>query len=351
MPGTLRGTSALFFGYIGFDEVCCLAGRAEKPEQNMPRALVGTLVAVGLISMLAQFALAVMAPAEMAKQWPSAFEAHGWVWAKIIISVSEAILLPLVVLLSFLPQPELLGAMAKDSLLPPLFKRVNSKGTFVWASNISGFMMTVIAACVPFSVLWNMISLAVLLSFNLANTSLIMLRYGNGGEVRSPTAARLVGILWGSSIILGYVFWLGVADPTLNGRTCSRSSLVVSAAAASGVVITMMRIYRLPQIENADDEKGPDIASAVFRVPAVPFVPGCALVCNFMLMATMPWQDHLYLGLSIVLFLGMYISCRALLHRPTSPVQPTAPDYEMADQSAGAAKGNVKATSRTAVEA
>jgi basic amino acid/polyamine antiporter, APA family len=33
--GTLSGTSLLFFGYIGFDEVCCLAGKSENPAQVM----------------------------------------------------------------------------------------------------------------------------------------------------------------------------------------------------------------------------------------------------------------------------------------------------------------------------
>ena len=35
MGGTITGSSLLFFGFIGFDEVCCMAARANNPKQVM----------------------------------------------------------------------------------------------------------------------------------------------------------------------------------------------------------------------------------------------------------------------------------------------------------------------------
>ena len=39
------------------------------------------------------------------------------------MSLKEVVLLPLLVLLSFLPQPELLASMARDGLIPAAFGR------------------------------------------------------------------------------------------------------------------------------------------------------------------------------------------------------------------------------------
>lgn len=58
--GTLLGASRLFFGFIGFDEVACLAGRSQNPRYTMPLAIGGTLLAATVISTLAQFALGGM---------------------------------------------------------------------------------------------------------------------------------------------------------------------------------------------------------------------------------------------------------------------------------------------------
>ena len=47
--GTISGASLLFFGFIGFDEVCCMAARSENPAVVMPRAIAGTLLGAGVM--------------------------------------------------------------------------------------------------------------------------------------------------------------------------------------------------------------------------------------------------------------------------------------------------------------
>ena len=36
--GVLRGATSCFFGYIGYDEVCCMAAEAKDPHRSLPRA-------------------------------------------------------------------------------------------------------------------------------------------------------------------------------------------------------------------------------------------------------------------------------------------------------------------------
>lgn len=48
--GVMRGATTSFFGYLGFDEVCCLGGEAINPEKNMPRAIMIVLLVSFLFS-------------------------------------------------------------------------------------------------------------------------------------------------------------------------------------------------------------------------------------------------------------------------------------------------------------
>jgi len=50
--GVLTGGTAAFFGFIGFDEVCCMAGEAKNPTKIMPKAVVGTIIGSAQHSML-----------------------------------------------------------------------------------------------------------------------------------------------------------------------------------------------------------------------------------------------------------------------------------------------------------
>ena len=55
-----------------------------------------------------------------------------------ITAIGELVTLPLVVLVSFMAQPRLLFAMAKDGLLPHLFAEVDSRGTLLKGSLVRG---------------------------------------------------------------------------------------------------------------------------------------------------------------------------------------------------------------------
>ena len=61
--------------------------------------------------------------------------------------------------------------------------------------------------------MWDVISLGVLLSFNLTNTSLIMMRCGNGGElVSSKVVRRWCFLLWVFGGVGSYLIYYGLKD-------------------------------------------------------------------------------------------------------------------------------------------
>ncbi|KNC76029.1 hypothetical protein SARC_11459 [Sphaeroforma arctica JP610] len=315
--GMLLGASKLFFGFIGFDEVACLAGRSNNPRKTMPLAIGGTLLAATVISTLAQFALGgAVIPCETHPTWdaenpdaapcseiPSFSEAFllvGWTWASYIVAWGEAILLPIVVLLSFIAQPELMAAMAIDGMLPIIFAKENKEGNLTMGTIISGIAMTLIAMLVPFDILWDMISLGVLLSFCITNTSLIAVRLSGSNGNTKVTGCLLY--VWVAGFISAYMLWKGYLEEYFNidipddEKDLNDVILWIAVALAASVVgILIIMSFMFKETDESKAEKG-----RVFRSPLVPLLPGIGIYLNAFLMSQISWMNLLYLVCAIV---------------------------------------------------
>ncbi len=60
MSGIMRGATSAFFGYLGYDEVCCLAAEAKDPHHTLPIAVFGTIGTVTVLYALSSLALVGM---------------------------------------------------------------------------------------------------------------------------------------------------------------------------------------------------------------------------------------------------------------------------------------------------
>ena len=92
VTGILRGATSSFFGYIGFDEICCLAGESINPQRNIPLAIVITLACVTTLYVVAALALTAMQPYDEISEvsgFPIAFENRGHPWAAHLTAVRK----------------------------------------------------------------------------------------------------------------------------------------------------------------------------------------------------------------------------------------------------------------------
>ncbi|GMH74939.1 hypothetical protein TL16_g06602 [Triparma laevis f. inornata] len=307
--GTITGSSLLFFGFIGFDEVCCMAARSENPSKTMPRAIAGTLIGAAVLSASAQLALSYLVDfngnldddGEGGTNFEDAFDEKGWIAAKYIAAVGEVALLPLVVLVSFMPQPELLAAMSEDNLIPSVFHEEDSNGVFRKGGLIAGAVLVLITFAVPFEVLWDVISLGVILSFNLTNSSLIMLRCGNGGKkVSNKPVRNLTATLWIISVPGAYLTWLNFCDPKLNDGEVNWPLSIVGFVLLflSCVVVFLIDRNRQTFCDITTEED-------IFMAPFVPYTPGFAIF---------GLTDHIIFGCSIMFCVSGYILYKSMKH-------------------------------------
>ncbi|KAE9196973.1 hypothetical protein PF004_g19967 [Phytophthora fragariae] len=257
--GIITGASQAFFGYVCFDEVCCLAGETKKTKKIMPIAVMIVVVATMVLSALCSLVLAGMVPYPDAGSFGDGFEGHGWKWAGTIVRAGEVVTMPIVALIGFLAQPRLHYALACDGLLPRVFAEVDGNGNLFKNTLITGLFFTAIAVVVPFDMLWDIVNFGVMMSFSIANISLTLARVKPQSPKLAPSLVAALFVTAGCTVFLyqeGYE------------NSSSTACLILATANSPGL----------------------------FAAPLVPFIPTVCILANWYMIAQI---DHLAQGLSV----------------------------------------------------
>ena len=213
--------------------------------------------------------------------------------------IGEIATLPLVVLVSFLAQPRLQYAMATDGLLPQVFSDVDKKGNFVKGIIISGLICVIIALFVPFKYLDDMISAGVLVSFNLTNASLIIIRRCDSSN---PLPCTLALILFN---VLSILFHILLVNITFTGTgTFILHSFEILSISTLVILLLINAIYIHVRCPENEDLEGIN----QFRVPGLPFVPLFGIFVNYLLLAQLSVTGIMmifgYFGLAGIFYFG-----------------------------------------------
>lgn len=252
-------------------EVCCLAAEAKNPQKVLPKAVFGTVAIVTVFYVLASLALVGMqtySDIDTESGFSVAFSDRNLEWASIIVAAGELVTLPIVVLISFLAQPRLQYAMSVDGLLPPIFKELDASGNLSKSMWITGIVLVFIAIFIPFTYLDDMISAGVLVSFNLTNSSLIVVRRQHPSQ---------------SYFTIYYVVLY---------NTCAfiASMLYTYLSLSSGwlilpIVFTCASCYCMFQIATSCNETNDPERSSQYRVPYLPYTPCVGIFLNYYLIS------------------------------------------------------------------
>jgi APA family basic amino acid/polyamine antiporter len=315
--GILLGGTVAFFGFIGFDEVSCMAAEAKNPGKVMHKAVLGTIIGTTVLSVLAALALIGMQPYQQIDEdsaFGYAFSYNNLQWAAQIAEIGEILTLPVVVLIAFLAQPRLQYAMAQDGLLPKIFGQLDEHGNLRAGILIGGLFCTLLAIFVPFKNLNDLCSAGVLLSFSLSNSSLIMLRTKDGelpnqGEDQDAIKVSPASLLGVYFVFSGMTAMFIVKAP-FGTEMWAQIGLSVSLFVGGAAAICLWRIMPiapLPKLEN-------DASIQTYRAPLVPFIPLTAIFINWLLIAQLSWMGIYltvgYVALACISYLcyGMHFS-------------------------------------------
>mmetsp|Transcript_2678 Transcript_2678/g.5738 ORF Transcript_2678/g.5738 Transcript_2678/m.5738 type:complete len:683 (-) Transcript_2678:198-2246(-) len=281
--GILRGAVSSFFGYLGFDAVCCVAGEAINAEVNLPRSIMITLFIVTTLYVAAAISLVGMQNyTEISPKsgFPEAFQDRGVGWASQITAAGEVFTLPVVVLISVIIQPRLQFALAEDGLIPQMFGELDSTGNPKKGTLFAGVIMTLFATFVPFHYLDDFVSAGILLAFTITNSSLVIMRR------RSPESSpflleKLLAWFNLNSFLLSLTLSHGMNSPI--GWVFAPLLLFLSLS-------TVVKISRncppLTTFGNIEEDTTHLYGSRkYFSTPCVPFIPCLGMMTNYFLIS------------------------------------------------------------------
>jgi len=128
VSGILKGVSAVFFAYIGFDAISTTAEECKDPQRDLPRGMMWAIIICTILYIIIALVLTGMVSyTELNVGDPLAFvfEKLDLKWMSGIIAVSAIIAMASVLLVFQMGQPRIWMSMSRDGLLPKRFSKIH----------------------------------------------------------------------------------------------------------------------------------------------------------------------------------------------------------------------------------
>jgi APA family basic amino acid/polyamine antiporter len=177
--GVLRGVSAVFYAYIGFDAISTTAEECRNPQRDLPRGMIySLLLCTGLYILIAFVLTGMVHYTELQVTDPLAFvfERVGLDWISYIVSISAVVATTSVLLVFQLGQPRIWMSMSRDGLLPRSFAKVHPRYQTPWFSTIvTGVMVAIPTLFMGSDLMTDLTSIGTLFAFVLVSGGVLLL--------------------------------------------------------------------------------------------------------------------------------------------------------------------------------
>lgn len=179
ISGVLKGVSAVFFAYIGFDAISTTAEECKNPQRDLPRGMMWALIICTILYIVIALVLTGMVNySELAVGDPLAFvfQKLDMPWFSGVIAISAIVAMASVLLVFQLGQPRIWMSMSRDGLLPKKFSRIHPKfHTPSYATIVTGFVVAVPALFMNLTMVTDLCSIGTLFAFVLVCAGVLKL--------------------------------------------------------------------------------------------------------------------------------------------------------------------------------
>jgi APA family basic amino acid/polyamine antiporter len=177
--GILKGVSAVFFAYIGFDAISTTAEECTNPQRDLPKGMMWAIIICTVLYVLIALVLTGMVNyKDLAVNDPLAFvfEKLNLKWLSGIIAVSAVVAMASVLLVFQLGQPRIWMSMSRDGLLPAKFSKIHPKyNTPSFATIIAGLIVGGGALFMNMATVTDLCSIGTLFAFVLVCAGVLKL--------------------------------------------------------------------------------------------------------------------------------------------------------------------------------
>lgn len=178
--GIMKGVSAVFFAYIGFDAISTTAEECKNPQRDLPRGMIYSLIICSVVYVLLALVLTGMVPytkLNVGDPLAMVFDERGLKFISGIVAVSAIIATASVLLVFQLGQPRIWMSMSRDGLLPKIFSRIHPRyGTPSFSTILTGFVVAVPALFLNLGEVLSLTSIGTLFAFVLVCAGVLVLQ-------------------------------------------------------------------------------------------------------------------------------------------------------------------------------
>jgi len=177
--GVLKGVSAVFYAYIGFDAISTTAEECKNPQRDMPRGMIYSLLICTALYILIALTLTGIEhySSFLNVNDPLAFVFEERApWIEKIISISAVVATTSVLLVFQIGQPRIWMSMSRDGLLPKQFQKIHPKyQTPSFATIVTGIIVGIGALFIESDLVTDLTSIGTLFAFILVSGGVLFL--------------------------------------------------------------------------------------------------------------------------------------------------------------------------------
>ena len=216
VSGILKGVSAVFFAYIGFDAISTTAEECKNPQRDLPRGMMWAIIICTVLYVAIALVLTGIVKYDLlAVGDPLAF-VFDHINLKLmsgIIAVSAVFAMASVLLVFQMGQPRIWMSMSRDGLLPKRFSRIHPVyKTPSFATIVVGFVVAVPSLFMNLTIVTDLCSIGTLFAFVLVCAGVLVLQNKTDiprGKFKTPyvNSKFIIPVVFIGAIISGFIFF------------------------------------------------------------------------------------------------------------------------------------------------
>ncbi len=190
--GVMKGVSAVFFAYIGFDAISTTAEECKNPQRDLPKGMFNSLIICTILYILIALVLTGMVnytKLNTSDFLANAFNERGLNMLGGIIALSAVVATTSVLLVFQIGQPRIWMSMSRDGLLPPKFSKIHPRfKTPSFSTILTGLVVGIPALFLDSALVTDLCSIGTLFAFILVCGGILMLprKEKEAGRFRVP---------------------------------------------------------------------------------------------------------------------------------------------------------------------
>ena len=248
VSGILKGVSAVFFAYIGFDAISTTAEECKNPQKDLPRGMIYSLIICTILYVLLALVLTGMVPYKnlnVGDPLAKVFDDRGLKWISGIIAISAVFATASVLLVFQLGQPRIWMSMSRDGLLPKIFSRIHPKfKTPSFSTILTGVFVAVPALFLNLDVVIALTSIGTLFAFVLVCAGILVL----DSRANKPKTSFKVPYANGKYIIpvllLGTMIFIAIKIPGYYQSLLSEGGMPMLIFFIVAIIIAILSFLR-----------------------------------------------------------------------------------------------------------